>query len=126
MTGYHIRIGYNGARRTDYDVMCRELVAVARQICDNPPAIIAEARRLGAPESCTRGCCDLDTYADNYADDFDSDSHPVRIVAGEEGPEIVQLASTDDPIKYHVRRAFCRLVIEAMHRREIEVSLVVA
>ena len=129
MTGYHITIGYNEATSTDYDEMWEILKRKTREICDNPQAIVAEARRLGAPETCTRGCCQIDTYADNYAMPFGSHGHPVSII-DENSPgyisdtrQIMQLASTDDPIKYHVRRAFVRLLIEAMHREEIEVSL---
>lgn len=129
MTGYHIRIGYNGATRTDYDNMWEILKTEARAAADDPRAIIAEARRLGAPESCKRGCCHLDTYADNYAEPFGSYGHPITIIEDEKEErerQIMQLASTDDPIKYHVRRAFVRLLIEAMHRHAIEVSLTVA
>ena len=80
MTGYHISLGYNGATRTDYDAMWEILKQRAREVCDNPQAIVAEARRLGAPESCTRGCCHLDTYADNYAEPFEAFGHPVTII----------------------------------------------
>jgi len=98
-----------------------------REVCDDPQAIIAEARRFNAPESCTRGCCKLDTYADNYMLPFDTLGHPVSIIdCVESGRQIMQLASTDDDIKYHVRRAFVRLLIEVMHREKIEVTLIVA
>ena len=127
MVGYHITLGYNGATRTDYDEMWEVLKRKTREICNDPAAIIAEARRLGAPESCSKGCCNLDTYADNYAESFDSYGHPISIIdRGEDDRQIMQLASTDDAIKYHVRRAFVRLLIEAMHREEIEVNVVVA
>lgn len=125
MTGYHIEIGYNGALRTDYDVMWEELKKTAREVADNPRCVILEAQRLGAPETCENGCCQLDTYADNYLEPFGSHGHPVSIIEQGEDRQIMQLASTDDPIKYHVRRAYIRLVIEGMHRKGIEVNLTV-
>jgi len=125
MTGYHIKIGYNrGESSKDEDKRWETLKKEARNIADNPKAIIAEARRLRSPEICERGCCHLDTYADNYAEPFDSYGHPISII--EDDRQIMQLASTDDPIKYHVRRAYVRLLIEAMHKHEIEINLIVA
>lgn len=124
MTGYHIAIGYNGATRVDYDEMWEILKRKTREVCEQPQAIIDEARRLGSPETCSRGCCTLGTYADNYADPYEICGHPITII--EDKQQIMQLASTDSAMKYHVRRAFVRLLIEAMHREEIEVSLVVA
>lgn len=126
MTGYHIRIGYNPLR-TDYEKMWEILKAEARKVADNPEAIIAEARRLGAPENCDGGCCPLETYADNYAEPFGTSGHPISVIEpnGDDAGEIMQLASTDSGIKYHVRRAYVRLLIEAMHRHGIEVSLTV-
>ncbi len=126
MTGYHLSIGYNGASRTDYDAMWAELKKTAREIADCPYRIIKEARRLNAPETCKKGCCQLDTYANNYAEPFETAGHPITIIEQEDDCQVMQLASTDDPIKYHVRRAFIRLVIEEMHKKEIEVDLTVA
>lgn len=126
MTGYHFELGYNGATRTDYDEMWTTMKATARKLCDAPGAIVAEARRLGCPENCDDGCCELDHYADNYALPFEAEGHPLKIVEDGENRQIMQMASTDHGIKYHVRRAFARLLIEAMHREAIEVNLVVA
>ncbi|MBN2267761.1 MAG: hypothetical protein JW725_05500 [Candidatus Babeliaceae bacterium] len=126
MTGYHIEIGYNGAHRTGYDSMWEELKRTAREIADHPEKIVAEARRLNAPETCDKGCCHLDTYADNYKDSFETSGHPVSIIEHGKDRQIMQLASTADEIKYHVRRAYVRLVIEEMHRKGIEVNLTVA
>ena len=85
MIGYHIEIGYSGNYKWDgaKDTIPWEILkTVARKIADNPKAIIKEARRLGAPESCDGGkqCCNLDTYADNYQDDFDTPGHPITII----------------------------------------------
>lgn len=125
MTGYHVSIGYNGATRTDYDNMWEALKASARNVADDPQRIVKEARRLGSPENCSKGCCPLDAYADNYALPFSSPGHPVNVLEDGEAKQIMQLASTGDEIKYHVRRAYIRLLIEEMHRQEIEVNLIV-
>ncbi len=125
MTGYHIEIGYNGGGSNETEKERWEILKKeARNIADNPKAIITEARRLGAPEMCEEGCCHLDTYADNYADPFGSYGHPITII--EEDQQIMQLASAADSIKYCVRRAYVRLLIEIMHKHGIEVNLTVA
>ena len=132
MTGYHISLGYNGAIHNGYDTydeMWEVLKRKTREICDRPQAIIAETRSLGnAPETCDDGCCNLDTYADFYAKSFSAYGHPITIIESgeEENRQIMQLASTGDDIKYCVRRAFVRLLIEAMHKEKIEVSVSVA
>ncbi len=128
MVGYHISIGYNGATGIDYSVAWKTLKRVSRQVCDDPAEIIAEARRLGAPEQCERGCCTLESHTEVYRTSFETSGHPVSIIENENDPEnyqVMQLASSGDAIKYHVRRAFVRLVIESMHREGIEVSLTV-
>lgn len=129
MTGYHIKLGYN-PMRTDYDEMWKILKSEARKVADDPSTIIAEARRLGAPENCEDGCCPLSSYADNYADAFGSYGHPIVIIdkGGDDRDDrqIMQMASTDSGIKYHVRRAYVRLLIQAMHRHGIEVSMTVS
>jgi len=124
MTGYRISIGYNGGTRSDTEEMWEILKYTSRRIADDPTAIIAEARRCGSPENCERGCCPLDTYANNYVKPFGSEGHPIRIIDnGEEDRSIKQEASTDSPIKYFVRRAYILLVIQKMHRQGIDVNL---
>lgn len=125
MTGYHISIGYNPCN-TDYDGMWATLKAEARKIADKPADIIDEARRLGAPETCVDGCCALGNYADCYADAFSVSGHPIKIIEDGDSRQIMQMASTAGGIKYHVRRAYARLLIEAMHKHAIEVNLTVA
>lgn len=128
MTGYHIEIGYNGASYSpkegeEWETLKQE----ARNIADNTKAIIAEARRLGAPETCEDGCCTLQMHAEIYAKPFDYVGHPITVIdKKKDRQQIMQLASTGERIKYHVRRAYVRLLIEAMHKHEIEVNLTVA
>lgn len=81
MRGYHIRIGYNGGGSTEQEEFrWQSLIQSARSVADNPQRIVAEARRLGAPERCSQGCCQLSTFADNYASDFSAPGHPVSII----------------------------------------------
>lgn len=133
MLSYHISIGYNGAidNGYSYDEMWLILKNKTREICNQPHLIVNEALRLGSPEYCDRGCCHLDLYANNYADPFSTPGHPIVIIdenypaweIGNKERQIMQLASTGNEIKYHIRRAFVRLLIEAMHKERIEVSL---
>ena len=124
MRGYHIRIGYNGGGGAEKEESrWQSLIRAARNVADRPQRIVDEARRLGAPEQCDQGCCELATFADNYASDFSTPGHPVSIIDQEDDRQIMQLASTGDELKYCVRRAYVRLVIEEMHRLNIEVSL---
>ncbi len=118
MIGYYFSIGFNPDPIGDYDEMWKILKQTTREICDNPQAIVTEARRLNAPETCPDGC------ADNYANPFDSHGHPVAII--DDGEENLIMATDTTGIKYHVCRAFMRLLIEAMHREKIEVSVDVA
>jgi hypothetical protein len=58
----------------------------------------------------------MDIHQDNGIFEFHS-----------EGYSITQFTTgSDRAIKAHVRRAFCRLVIEEMHRQCIEVDLTVS
>jgi hypothetical protein len=125
MTGYHIEIGYNGGGSDNdenkrWEILKRE----TRNLSDHPEEIIAETRRLGAPETCERGCCHLDTYADNYKDPFHTSGHPITII--EEARQIMQLAGAADTIKFSVRRAFVRCLLERMHKNGIEININVA
>lgn len=127
MRGYHIRIGYNGGGNSaEEEFRWQSLVQSARTVADHPQRIIDEARRIGAPEQCDQGCCELATFADNYANDFSTPGHPVSIIEREDDRQIMQMASAGDELKYCVRRAYVRLVIEEMHRLNIEVSLSVS
>lgn len=142
-TGYHLEVGYNsgcsGFFGTHEDA-ANILLAVVRQVAESPLEILMEAGR-------ERGLSSLSFYDDilDYAKRFQySLEHPdedgtvtITPPRGNESWRVMLLATGGPGIeedgawgarslKELVRRAFCRLVILEMHRRGIEVSLVVA
>lgn len=124
MRSYHIELGYNGGGTDAEEAIRWEILKrEARNIADTPEAIIAEARRCGSPETCSDRCCHLNTFADNYRDPFTTRGHPISII--EDAQQIIQLACGDGSLKFHVRRAYIRLLIEAAHKHGIEVNLTV-
>lgn len=126
MTSYHIRLGYN-AGHPDPDEAWELLLAVVADLRADPGRIAAEARRLGAPETCEKGCCCLDELADRYRHRDDLTCKVVDDATPDgRDREVVQYSSGSPALKRDVRRAFCRLVIEEAHRRGIEVCLAVS
>ena len=125
MTSYYVSIGYNRGAFDKYgpEYEWEMLQSIVREICNNPDRIISEARRLGAPEVCGKGCCELSTYADNYKGKIGENGHPLFYTVMDDKNFLVQNASADDEIKFHVRRAFIRLLIDEMHKENIEVNL---
>jgi len=131
MTSYRISLGYaydNPSDERRWDA----LKAAVADLPNNTHRIAEEAVRLGCPaEGHGAG---LGEYLAGYLPG--STDLTIRVV-DEEDPhdppgrrrEIWQAASGGDPsrsIKHHLRRAFCRLVMEEMHRRGIEVNVVVS
>lgn len=123
MTGYHIRIGYNARVVSDDDAWqtLKDVVAAVRLDAEG---LMGEAlrERSDAPWAL------LAAIAAVYADPPDGDATLTIIEPeGDRPGEILQLASgSGRAVRELMRRAFCRCVILAMHRRGIEVSLVVA
>ena len=117
-TGYHIQIGYNSA--TPRNDVVQRLLAVVDEICKTPELIIREVWRVenvNVPAE----------YADNYRKPWNDLT--VKILDDNGQPEIMQMASgggIERDYKECMRRAFCRLVIQEMHRTKHEVNLVVA
>ena len=119
MTGYTFSIGYLSGYgyQGSTDEAWQELVIVVDSLRKRPDRIATEARRLGAPEQCEQGCCTLMTLALAYQ------NHDATLVIRHDEQRVDQYASGDRVLKEHVRRAFCRLVIEDMHRLGIDVNL---
>jgi hypothetical protein len=122
-TGYSITLGYQSGYSTclDQDEAWQALVDCVQALRLQPERIVKEAQRLGAPAACEDHCCTLQQMAEAYSSNDDA---TLRINQRER--YIYQLATGDRTLKEHVRRAFCRLVIEEMHRQGIEVCLEVA
>lgn len=123
MTGYHIRVGYNSS--WNEDDAWRELVAAVERLRNEPQAIIAEVNRVEGSTAAKFTAATLEEYAASYASNAD------LTLKVHESPEreVIQLASGGGEgreTKEMMRRAFCRLVIAAMHQWGIEVTLVVA
>ena len=125
-TGYRLEAGYNSGHNKAE--VWRQMKLVALGICAAPERIVAEVRRVEG------GGLELQEYADAYRhhDDLTVVFHetPAGYEKAEEfRPYIHQMASGGGrgrTLKEACRRAFCRLVIEAMHRMGMEVTLVVS
>jgi hypothetical protein len=117
MTGYHIEVGYNsGSFKVEVADKLREVV---KTICAKPETILAEVKRI-------EGCDIPEEYAESYREPWKDAT--VSFIDGEDF-QVMQLASgggESRDYKESMRRAFCRLVLEAMHRERMEVSVVVA
>lgn len=128
MTGYHFTVGYNAGRIDEEDAW-KTLKHVTRQICDHPQMIVKEARRLTHQGSGNRFSEKaLSEYTEAYQQPFEADGHPITIFEKtiSTKKQIMQLASGSSKVKFYVRRAFARLLIQEMHRREVEINMFVA
>ena len=133
MTGYLIEVGYNSLHHKEE--VGEELVIVTREICQNPNLIYDEILRIEhSPEDGTLE--DLRRHTEHYKDcddltirifdEYDSESMPEK----EEDftPFISQTASSGNGfrgIKEQCRRAVCRLVLNQMHSKGMEINIVV-
>jgi hypothetical protein len=131
-TSYIIGIGYNSGASCDFKFTSSNgffaeawelLKSVVIEICNNPNRIVEEARKFSAAETCANGttCCTLEGHAEKYRIPWTDRT----IAFDEKKKEVVQMASGDRLVKEHIRRAFCRLVINEMHKHNIEVNLMV-
>ena len=126
-TGYRLEVGYlSGGNRAD---AWADLKAVALDICEHSNRIYDEVERVEG----ARGVA-LDEYVVAYRDrdDLTITFHetPNHFETPEDfRPYIYQMASgggAGRELKEACRRAFCRLVIETMHRKRIEVNMIVS
>lgn len=126
--GYHIRLGYNG--RTDWhsDDAWKELKNFALKLAKQPEVIAEEAKKFNAPENC---CDECETTLIDVCKTYDkSYGNPLTIIdkldnEGDPDKQVMQMATGGCLLKDHTRRAFCRLIINEMHKQGIEVSLTV-
>jgi hypothetical protein len=117
VTSYKLTDGYSGD--FDRDEIWTELLAVVDLVREDTNRIVNEALRI-EPRANKRKLQELAMYYKKPAIDL-----TIQIRENEEYRGVFQLA-TGGGLKESVRRAFCRLVIEEMHKRKMEVSLVVA
>ena len=131
MTGYHISIGYLSGGDYDKDEAFEVLKSVVLDLCRAPARIAGEAMNYGMPEALAH------EYAQPYTtaslENRGTEDSTLRIIEKNEAEEtvahIMQLAGGADPsrsLKEAMRRAFCRLVMYEMHKREIEININVA
>ena len=117
-TGYHIEAGYNsGCSR---EVVEEQLLAEVDSICDNPEQILCEVERVEKLKP-------SDEYADCYRKPWSDCT--IKILNDGHKISVMQMASgggDERGIKESMRRAFCRLVLERMHRNQMEVNVIVS
>lgn len=127
MTGYHITVAYlSGYDRGEaWQVLKRTTL----ELCHNWQRIAQEAQRHGMAGNVAA------EYAMAYKDAGDAtrgtEDSTLMIIGAkdDEPPQIMQLADGEGSsrtIKEAMRRAFCRLVMEDMHRLGIEININVA
>ena len=120
MTGYYIEVGYNSAHNND-DVW-EKLKEVTKYYCDNPELIVGEVLRIYKDWSYSdKG--ELIEYANAYTEQTDL---TIKIIEKEDEKYIQQYASgggNSREIKEHLRRAFCRLILNKMHENCMEINI---
>jgi hypothetical protein len=120
MTGWHITIGYISGDSCEYnrDQAWELLKAEVARLREDGKAILGEYIRT-CPEMISAEVEELIAcYKAAHGDK--------TITVLEDKREIMQLASGARSTKEQVRRAFCRLVLDAMHRHNIDINLIVA
>lgn len=120
VTQYRIEVGYNSSK--DRDEVWDALKQVVIAIQDQPQRIIDEVLRI-EPKANLKMLKDCAAYYRRPVEDL-----TIQVVEDETGRYISQLASgggSSRNMKESCRRAFCRLVLEDMHRKKMEVKIVV-
>lgn len=120
-TSWHIIPGYNGWSIYGEDEVAEILAEEARRVADDTIALRNEAYRL-APSSNGIRENEMIEYCAKF---MTRDDATVTIAPG----EVYLLASGGGrgrDIKHFTRRAFVRLLLEAMHARGLEINITVA
>lgn len=122
MTGYTITLGYSSIFKPE-DTWPK-LRAAVLDLMAHPEKIGAEVLRIEPERDPER----LKDFTAMYAPPIEDLTLKI-IEGGEDGPRIYQSASgggESRDYKEACRRAVCRLVMEAMHREQIEVNVTVS
>lgn len=127
MTGYHLRIGYLSGYSTN---SCRDeawkiLVETAERIREDREAIIAETLRLEPNLDREHIAESAECFSKKTRDATLTIINKVTTENDDRGIMLLAGGGCRGD-KESTRRAFCRLVIEAMHRKKIEVCLSVS
>ena len=120
-TYYKIEDGYNSGN--DRDEVWDTIKQVVSEIQDNPRRIVDEVLRLEPNANCEFITDVAECYCKPVQD------LTIKVIEGEDGRWIGQSASGGEPArdaKESCRRAVCRLVLEGMHRRKMEINIVVS
>jgi hypothetical protein len=120
VTQYRIEVGYNSSK--DRDEVWEALKQVVIAIQDQPQRIIDEVLRIEPTANLER----LKEFAVCYCRPVEDLT--IKVIEDETGRYISQLASgggSARDMKESCRRAFCRLVLEDMHRKKMEIKIVV-
>ena len=123
MTGYHVRVGYNssGDPAHQWESLKNALIVVKA----NPAMLLNEINRCNG--DLTRSLEHwqwVRTIVTGLAEDSS-----VRPIDNDEDPQIYMTASgggEQRQAREAVCRAVCRILMELMHRRNVEISVVVA
>lgn len=121
MTGYYIEVGYNS--KWDKEEVWKELKKVVIDICKNSKVLIEEIKRE------TNKVIPID-FIEKYK--WPCKDLTIRITENNEDNKenfISQAASGggyERDCKEICRRAFCRLILLEMHKREMEVNIFVS
>lgn len=119
MTSYRIEIGYNSAHSTD--AVEQKLRMVTEEICRHPELILKEALLR-------EGKVIPSEYGEAYRQPWQDKTIQFLLATEDRSFCVYQMASgggIEREYKEAMRRAFCRLVIEMMHRKGMEVTMVV-
>jgi len=124
VTGYYIRLGYNSGYSSEYskEQYEEQLLTSINELCIHTHRVVSEVLRLEP----TWDSSLLEQYTKSYGEKKDL---TLTIARDEEGELVInQCASGGEvarKIKESLRRAFCRLIMEEMHKKGIEVSVTV-
>jgi len=116
---YAVEVGYNSGHA--YDEVWDELQSAVANIRNDPSAIVREVLRLEETPDLVaiEGILHL----------YESETDLTMMVKNEEdNRRVIQFASGGDPMrsaKESCRRAVCRLLLEHMHRKKMEVNIIV-
>lgn len=116
MAGWHISIGYSGGEFTEEEAW-EALKEEALELAELHELIAHEAVDESDPVPNFDQIDELLPYAERYS----SGDSTMQIIEDRD-PQVILLASGQDPLKIRVRRSFVRLLMERMHKRGIDIN----